>query len=272
MRRILVVDERSAYLPRHSSVAPALWLQGSHRRWRHHRPVALDSSTFDLMIVDIFHARHARFRIDQGISQSRTHGTADRDFRIRILQSEASSPDFLRMRSSSARHVACAKPFRPTTLLSVIDECLSEAEPHRRYVATLAAVASAVSESQEKMPLSVRSREGVSANTGFQPSPLSDAVCEKNRQLKAPQYSSALCHADMAEFLIQIQNGEKRLQIRFSFRTVKNRIPKPKERTCHVFSLSTTIQWFAWPLRFISNGTAFTWTIAGPAAKPTSRP
>jgi hypothetical protein len=35
------------------------------------------------------------------------------------------------------------KPFRPTTLLGVIDECLSEAEPHRRYVATLAAVASA---------------------------------------------------------------------------------------------------------------------------------
>jgi len=43
------------------------------------------------------------------------------------------------------------KPFRPTTLLSVIDECLSAAEPHRRYVATLAAVASAVSEPQEKM-------------------------------------------------------------------------------------------------------------------------
>jgi DNA-binding response OmpR family regulator len=40
------------------------------------------------------------------------------------------------------------KPFRPTTLLSVIDECLSEAEPHRRPVAALAAVTNALSEPQ----------------------------------------------------------------------------------------------------------------------------
>jgi FixJ family two-component response regulator len=38
------------------------------------------------------------------------------------------------------------KPFRPTTLLNVIDQCLSETEPHRRHVATLSAVASAISE------------------------------------------------------------------------------------------------------------------------------
>jgi len=40
------------------------------------------------------------------------------------------------------------KPFRPAALLSVIDECLSEAAPHRRYAATLAAVATALSEQQ----------------------------------------------------------------------------------------------------------------------------
>src|SRR6185369_15459739 len=40
------------------------------------------------------------------------------------------------------------KPFRPATLLSVIDECLSEAEPHRRHAATLGAVATALSEQQ----------------------------------------------------------------------------------------------------------------------------
>ena len=50
------------------------------------------------------------------------------------------------------------KPFRPATLLSVIDECLSEAEPHRRYVATLAAVTDAVSEKSTH-----GSREGVFA-------------------------------------------------------------------------------------------------------------
>jgi DNA-binding response OmpR family regulator len=51
------------------------------------------------------------------------------------------------------------KPFRPTTLLSVIDECLSEAEPHRRYVATLAAVTDAVSERASHEP-----REGIFAD------------------------------------------------------------------------------------------------------------
>ena len=29
------------------------------------------------------------------------------------------------------------RPFRPATLLGGIDECLSDAEPHRRYAATL---------------------------------------------------------------------------------------------------------------------------------------
>jgi hypothetical protein len=33
------------------------------------------------------------------------------------------------------------KPFRQSTLLGLIDECLSEAEPHRRHVATLSNVA-----------------------------------------------------------------------------------------------------------------------------------
>jgi CheY-like chemotaxis protein len=38
------------------------------------------------------------------------------------------------------------KLFRPTTLLNVIDQCLSEAEPHRKYVATLPAVANTICE------------------------------------------------------------------------------------------------------------------------------
>jgi DNA-binding response OmpR family regulator len=48
------------------------------------------------------------------------------------------------------------KPFRPATLLNVIDECLSEAAPHRRHAATLAAVASVLSGPPEKsLPLGV---------------------------------------------------------------------------------------------------------------------
>ena len=38
------------------------------------------------------------------------------------------------------------KPFRLATLPSVIDECVSEAEPHRKHAATLAAVATTLSE------------------------------------------------------------------------------------------------------------------------------
>src|ERR1700722_7025111 len=38
------------------------------------------------------------------------------------------------------------KPFGPATLLGVIDECLSEIEPHRKYIATLTAIAHALAE------------------------------------------------------------------------------------------------------------------------------
>jgi len=44
-------------------------------------------------------------------------------------------------------------------LLSVIDECLSQADPHRKYVATLAAVTNARSEPGSVTGTSSRSRE-----------------------------------------------------------------------------------------------------------------
>jgi CheY-like chemotaxis protein len=73
---------------------------------------------------------------------------------------ESSSPDFLRMALGLGATRCLRKPFRPTTLLSVIDECLSEAEPHRKYAATLAAVAGALSEPQNESFWSGQSREG----------------------------------------------------------------------------------------------------------------
>jgi hypothetical protein len=72
---------------------------------------------------------------------------------------EQASPDFLRMALRLGATRCLRKPFRPATLLRVIDECLSEAEPHRRYVTTLAAVASAVSEKSSHEP-----REGAIAD------------------------------------------------------------------------------------------------------------
>jgi DNA-binding response OmpR family regulator len=51
------------------------------------------------------------------------------------------------------------KPFRPTTLLAVIDQCLSEAEPHRRCFASLTGVANAPLEPQASAKSTGRLRE-----------------------------------------------------------------------------------------------------------------
>jgi len=162
MRRILVVDDDPHIglairaWPRHYGFKVTIADGGTTGL------VALDSSTFDLMIIDIFMPDMRGFE-----SIRVFHNHAPTVPLIAISGSafsslEASSPDFLRMALKLGATRCLRKPFRPTTLLGVIDECLSQAEPHRRYVATLTAVASAVSESQDKMPLSVRSREGVS--------------------------------------------------------------------------------------------------------------
>ena len=162
MRRILVVDDDP-----HICLAVRAWL----KRYGFKVAiadggttglVALDNSTFDLMIVDTFMPGMCGF---ESIRVFHNHAPTVPLIAISgyaFSSLETSSPDFLRMALKLGATRCLRKPFRPTTLLSVIDECLSEAEPHRRYVATLAAVASAVSESQDKMPSSVRPREGVS--------------------------------------------------------------------------------------------------------------
>jgi len=54
--------------------------------------IALNSSTFDLMIVRYLHAQYARLRIDQGVSQSRANGPADRDSGYAFSSPEVSQP------------------------------------------------------------------------------------------------------------------------------------------------------------------------------------
>ena len=148
MRRILVVDDDP-----HICLAIRAWLKrygfkvviadGGTTGL-----VALNNSTFDLMIVDIF-MPHMR-----GFESIRVfHDHAPKVPLIAISgyafsNLEASSPDFLRMAIKLGATRCLRKPFRPTTLLSVIDECLSEAQPHRRHVAALAAVTNALSEPQ----------------------------------------------------------------------------------------------------------------------------
>jgi hypothetical protein len=70
----------------------------------------------------------------------------------------ASGPDFLRLAVKLGATRCLRKPFRPTTLLGVIDECLADAEPHRRHVATLSAVANSVSDPRDEMKPPGRSR------------------------------------------------------------------------------------------------------------------
>ena len=86
MRRILVVDDDP-----HICLAVRAWL----KRYGFKVAIAdggiaglVRARQFDVRSDDrrYLHAWHARFRIDQSISQSRPRGTADRDFRIRFLQ------------------------------------------------------------------------------------------------------------------------------------------------------------------------------------------
>jgi CheY-like chemotaxis protein len=146
MRRILVVDDDP-----HICLAIRAWL----RRYGFMVSIAdggvcglaaLDNATFDLMIVDIFMPQM------RGFESIRMFHTRAPTLPLIAISGyafsglERSGPDFLRMAIRLGATRCLRKPFRPTTLLSVIDECLSEAEPHRKYFATLAAVADAVSE------------------------------------------------------------------------------------------------------------------------------
>jgi CheY-like chemotaxis protein len=159
MRRILVVDDDP-----HICLAIRAWLQRYGFRVSIadggvNGLAALDHATFDLMVVDIFMPNMRGFE-----SIGRFHERAPTVPLIAISGSafsalEASSPDFLKMAVGLGATRCLRKPFKPTTLLGVIDECLSEAEPRRKHVVMLAAVANARSEprsntgwSNESMP------------------------------------------------------------------------------------------------------------------------
>jgi CheY-like chemotaxis protein len=161
MRRILVVDDDP-----HICLAVRAWLKryGFKVSIADGGPnglAALDNSTFDLMIVDIFMPNMRGF---ESIRVFHDHAPTVPLIAISgyaFAGSEPSGPDFVRMAVKLGATRCLRKPFRPATLLSVIDECLSEADPHRRYVATLAAVTSALSEPRAKAESSNGAREQV---------------------------------------------------------------------------------------------------------------
>ena len=151
MRRILVVDDDL-----HICLAIRAWL----KRYGFRVSIAdggvnglaaLDNGTFDLMIVDIFMPNMRGFESIRMFHQRAPTVPLIAISGYAFSGLEASSPDFLKMALRLGATRCMRKPFRPTTLLAVIDECLSEAEPHRKHVATLAAVANALSEPRGKM-------------------------------------------------------------------------------------------------------------------------
>lgn len=159
MRRILVVDDDP-----HICLAIRAWL----KRYGFKVAIAdggasgllaLDNSTFDLMIVDIFMPDMRGFE-----SIRVFHDRAPTVPLIAISGYafsglEQANPDFLRVALRLGATRCLRKPFRPATLLSVIDECLSEAEPHPKYAATLAAVTDALPDESSYQP-----KEGVFAD------------------------------------------------------------------------------------------------------------
>lgn len=128
MRRILIVDDDP-----HICLAIRAWL----KRYGFRVTIAdggssglsaLDNSTFDLMIVDIF-MPHMRGFESIRIFHERAPTVplvAMSGYAFANLDSPA--PDFLRMALELGATRCLRKPFTPVALLTVINECLAEAQ------------------------------------------------------------------------------------------------------------------------------------------------
>lgn len=151
MRRILVVDDDP-----HVCLAIRAWLQRYGFRVSIaddgvNGLAALDNATFDLMVVDIFMPNMRGFELIRMF-----HERAPAVPLIAISGSkfpvlDASSSDLLTTAVRLGATRCLRKPFKPTTLLGVIDECLCGAEPHRKHAVMRAAVASALPEPHGKL-------------------------------------------------------------------------------------------------------------------------
>jgi len=151
MRRILVVDDDL-----HTRLAIRIWLERCGFRVAvadggANGLAALDDSIFDLMIVDIFMPNMCGFE-----SIRLFHQRAPTVPLIAISGYAFSGPETdnlacLKMPLGLGATRCLHKPFRPATLLSVIDECLSEAESHRKFsAAAFAAVAGQFALTEER--------------------------------------------------------------------------------------------------------------------------
>jgi CheY-like chemotaxis protein len=93
---------------------------------------ALDKSTFDLMIIDIFMPHMRGFESIRVFHQSAPSVPLIAISGYDFAQLNSPAPDFLRMALELGASRCLRKPFTPATLLTMVDECLEEAQrPHR---------------------------------------------------------------------------------------------------------------------------------------------
>ena len=156
MRRILVVDD-----DRHVRLAIAAWLKGYGFRvaaadGRANGLAALDDASFDLMIVDILMPKMRGFESIRLFHQRAPTVPLIAISGYAFAGTEANDPACLKMALSLGATRCLCKPFRPSTLLGLIDQCLSEAEPHRRHSAALSTVTNGLSEQTLDTTASIR--------------------------------------------------------------------------------------------------------------------
>lgn len=89
---------------------------------------ALDRSIFDLMIIDIFMPHMRGFESIRVFHQAAPAVPLIAISGYLFAQPDSPTPDFLRMALDLGASRCLRKPFTSTTLLSVIDECLLEAQ------------------------------------------------------------------------------------------------------------------------------------------------
>lgn len=95
---------------------------------------AIDSSTFDLMIVDIFMPHMHGFESVRVFHQRAPNIPLIAISGYVFAEQRGPAPDFLRMALELGATRCLRKPFTPTTLLAVIDMCLQETDAFKLKV------------------------------------------------------------------------------------------------------------------------------------------
>src|ERR1700759_771518 len=127
MRRILVVDDDP-----HIGQAIQLWLKqhGFRVSTADSGPrglAALDNASFDLMIVDVFMPHMRGFEAIRVFHERAPTVPLIAISGYAFANWDTSAPEFLRLATRLGATRSLRKPFKPATLLAVIDECLRDA-------------------------------------------------------------------------------------------------------------------------------------------------